>query len=59
MESSNEIAVVGLVSRAVALALAVFTTGVISVSVATLFTADGAEVITRAALAPVRAIIGI
>jgi hypothetical protein len=59
MESNNEIAVVGLVSRTIALALAVFTTGVISVSVATLFTADGAEFIARAALVPLRAIVGI
>lgn len=59
METNNEIAVVGLVPRAVALALAVFTTGVISVSVATLFSADGAEFIVRAAVAPVRAIIGV
>ncbi len=59
MESNNEIAVVGVVPRVVALALAVFTTGIISVSVATLFSADGAEFIVRAAAAPVRAIIGV
>jgi hypothetical protein len=59
MESNNEIAVGGVVSRGVALALAFFTTSLISVSVATLFTSDGAEFIARAAFAPVRAFVGI
>ncbi len=59
MEGNNEIAVGGLVSRGVALALAFVTTSFISVSVATLFTADGAEFIARAAFAPVRAFVGI
>jgi hypothetical protein len=48
MEIQNEIVVDGVVSRAVALALAVFTTAFISVSVAVLFTGSG-----YAAVAPI------
>lgn len=59
MESNNEIAVVGLVPRVVALALAFATTSVISISVATIFTADGAQFLARAVEAPVRALVGL
>jgi hypothetical protein len=59
MESNNEIAVVGLVPRVVALALAFATTSVISISVATIFTADGAQFLARVASAPVRALVGL
>jgi adenylate kinase len=59
MESNNEIAVVGLVPRVVALALAFATTSVISISVATIFTADGAQFLARTAAAPLRAIVGL
>jgi len=59
MESNNEIAVVGLVPRVVALALAFATTSVISISVATIFTADGAQFLARVAAAPVRAFVGL
>ena len=59
MESNNEIAVVGLVPRVVALALAFATTSAISISVATIFTADGAQFLARIASAPVRALVGL
>jgi hypothetical protein len=51
MEMQNEIVVVGVVSRAVALALAVFTTAFISVSVAVLFTGSGYAAVTPVAKA--------
>jgi hypothetical protein len=54
METSNEIAVVGLVPRAVALALAFVATTVITAGVAVVFTAPGDKTsVAHAALAPI------
>jgi hypothetical protein len=62
MENQNEIVVDGVVSRTVALALAVFTTAFICVSVAVLFTGTSYAAvapIAKAAVSSVATIVGV
>lgn len=62
METSNETLVVGLVPRAIAVALAFLTTCVISVGVTAIVTGTGAELGSRAfqlAVAPLEAAVRI
>jgi predicted outer membrane repeat protein len=61
MENTNEIERMGLVHRAVALGLAVVTTGFIATSVAVVFTGNTATVggaLASLAIAPLRAAFG-